>query len=618
MKKKIISLIITLLLVVNLLPASVLAAPLNTEDVVILYENDVHCVIEGYSKLAALKNELKQTYEHVGVVSGGDYIQGTSLGVISKGEYIIELMNLVGYDAVTLGNHEFDYRIDRLEELIDMMDTKPISCNFQKIGEDTSYFKPYSIVSYGDVDVAFVGITTPSTLTSSFPDQFKYDNGDFKYTFNSSTLYEVVQKNIDAAEAEGADYVIALSHIGYADDEIYGDLEDIETLIRNTEGFDVVLDAHSHSVIEEMWIADKSGNEVLLSSTGTKFENIGKLTIKNGEFSTELISVKDYQSTDPILDARIQQINDEYSILGERKVAVTEVDLIIKDADGNRLVRTTETNLGDLCAEAYRYAMDADIGYVNGGGLRADIPAGDITFNDLLSVFPFNNTVVMAEVSGQTIKDMMEMAMSVYPAENGAFPHLSGITFSVNKAIASSVVLSEAEEFIGVDGKYRVYDIKIYNRETEQYEPISLSGTYTIAASNYFLIDRGSGMKMLENATVIRDDGMLDVEALERYIVEALDGVVSEEEYAEAKISVTFTDGEITDSPEGGEPEIGEPENPEGGTGDSENDGENNTPDTPDSGANEDDSSDIIIWIIVASVAVIAAILTIIVVKKKR
>ena len=494
-----------------------------------------------------------------------------------------------------------------------MMDTKPISCNFRKIGEDTSYFKPYSIVSYGDVDVAFIGITTPSTLTSSSPDQFKYDNGDFKYTFNSSTLYEVVQKNIDAAEAEGADYVIALSHIGYADDEIYGDLEDIETLIRNTEGFDVVLDAHSHSVIEEMRIADKSGNEVLLSSTGTKFENIGKLTIKNGEFSTELIRVKDYKSTDPILDARIQQINDEYSILGERKVAVTEVDLITKDADGNRLVRTTETNLGDLCAEAFRYVMDADIGYVNGGGIRADIPVGDITFNDLLSVLPFNNTVVMAEVSGQTIRDMMEMAMSVYPAENGAFPHLSGITFSVNKAIASSVVLNEAEEFIGVDGEYRVYNIRIYNKETEQYEPISLTETYTIAASNYFLIDRGSGMKMLENVTVIRDDGILDVEALERYIVEALDGIVSEEEYAEAKISVTFTDGEITDSPESGEPE-----NPKGDTSDSENDVENSTPDTPSESKNADDTSDIIIWIVVASVAVIAVILTIIVVKKKH
>ena len=105
---------------------------INNDDIVILYENDVHCTVEGYSKLSAMKKELKESYSYVGVVSGGDFIQGNSLGVISKGEYIVNLMNLVGYDAVTLGNHEFDYRLDRLNVLVDMMDTKPVCCNFQK------------------------------------------------------------------------------------------------------------------------------------------------------------------------------------------------------------------------------------------------------------------------------------------------------------------------------------------------------------------------------------------------------------------------------------------------------------------------------------------------------
>ena len=550
MKNKITAIILCVLLTLSVFPVWAFAS--NADDIVILYENDVHCAVEGYSKLSAMKKELQKSYSYVGVVSGGDYIQGSSLGVVSKGEYIVKLMNLVGYDAVALGNHEFDYRLERLEELIGMMSTKPVCCNFQKVDESEPYFEPYRIVSYGDTDIAYIGITTPTTITSSAPLQFKDENGEFIYTFNSSTLYEVVQSNIDSAKADGADYIVGVSHIGYADDSIYGDLEDVESLIKNTDGLDVVLDAHSHSVIESREITDKGGNSVLLSSTGTKFEYIGKLTISDGFAETELIKTQDYQQTDPDVDAYIEQIYEEYKTLGERKVAYSEVDLLAYDGSGNRLVRNNETNLGDLCAEAFRYATDADIGYVNGGGIRSDIKKGDVTFNDLLNLMPFNNTVVLAEVNGQTIKDMMEMAVMVWPAEDGCFPHLSGITFSINTSIPSSVEVNEFEEFVGVSGEYRVYDIKIYNNETKQYEPLQLNKTYTLAASNYFLLEYGSGMNMLENAKIIRNDGMLDVEAVERYVVEELDGIIGQE-YSQMNANITFTDGEIIDTPENGE-----------------------------------------------------------------
>ena len=499
MKNKVIATILSLIIVISTLPLSVSA--INNDDIVILYENDVHCTVEGYSKLSAMKKELQETHSYVGVVSGGDFIQGNSLGVISKGEYIVNLMNLVGYDAVTLGNHEFDYKLDRLNVLVDMMDTKPVCCNFQKTGEDTTCYEPYSIVSYGDVDIAYIGITTPSTISSSAPTQFKDENGNYIYTFHSTDLY------------------------------------------------DVVLDAHSHSVIESRTITDKDGNEVLLSSTGTKFEYIGKLTISEENFETELIKTENYKSTDPVVDAYIDEIYAEYSMLGERKVAFSEVDLITKDKDGNRLVRNNETNLGDLCSEAFRNAVDADIGYINGGSLRADIPAGDVTFNDLLNVLPFNNTIVLAEISGRTIKDMLEMTMMYYPGEGGAFPHLSGLTFSFNTSIPSSVVLDEYEDFAGVTGQYKVYNIKVYNKDNGTYEPLELDKTYTIAASNYYLLEYGSGLKMLENTKVIQKDGMLDVEALELYIDDKLGGTVGQD-YAEAKSNITFTDGEIVEDTE--------------------------------------------------------------------
>ena len=563
MKNKIIAIIACVLMLVGLLPLSTFA--LKSDDIVILYETDVHCEIEGYSKLAALKKELLQTHDYVGAVSGGDFIQGNSLGAISQGEYAVKVMNLVGYDAVTLGNHEFDFRIERLNELVTMMDTKPICCNFQEADADEPYYEPYTIVSYGDIDVAYIGIITPSTVTTAAPAQFKDENGNYLYSFNPNTLYEVVQKNIDAAEAEGADYIIAVSHIGYADDEIYGELEDVEDLISNTDGFDAVLDGHAHTVIESKKLTDKGGNEVLLTSTGTKFEYISKLTVSDGELTAELIKTADLTATDPAVDAYIEQIYTEYSVLADRKIASSEVDLRVQDADGNRLVRRAETNLGDLCAEAFRYAVDADVGYINGGAIRANIPAGDISYNTMLNVMPFNNTVVLAEVTGQILKDLLEMTMIIWPEENGGFPHVSGITFSVNTAIKSSVQLDEYEEFVSVSGEYRVYGIKVYNRESGKYEPLDLEKKYTLGASNFILVDRGSGLKMLEGAKILQNDGILDVEAMERYISEALGGVVGEE-YAEVTPNITFTDGVVTGPDEGGDaPADGDNTTDEGG-----------------------------------------------------
>ena len=512
----------------------------DTETIVILYENDVHCAVEGYSKLAAMKNELSEDYEYVGVVSSGDFVQGGTLGAVSRGEYIVSLMNLVGYDAVTLGNHEFDYKLPRLNELAELMNTEPISCNFQKIGETESYFEPYSIVTYGDVDIAYIGITTPSTLSSSSPAQFKGENGEYIYTFNVDTIYDVVQASIDSAKAEGADYIIALSHIGYEEDPQY---EDVVDLIENTDGFDVVLDAHSHSVIENMKIDDEGGNEVILTSTGTKFENIGKLTISGGEITTELTETESYTNTDASVDAKLAEINEEYSALGNRKIAESKVELNTHDADGNRLVRTTETNLGNLCADAIKTVTKADIAYVNGGGIRAPIEIGEVSFNDIFSVFPFNNQIVVAEMTGQKIRDMLEMSLMNYPAEDGSFPHVAGLTFSVNKSIPTSVKTDENTVFTGASGEYRVYDIKVLNEDTGEYEPIKLDGTYSFASFNYFVLDQGGGMSMFDGVKILKNDGMLDVEALETYITENLGGVIGEE-YAEVDNRINFTDGE--------------------------------------------------------------------------
>jgi len=536
-KKRIICLILGLCLVFTVVAVVLHTRKDSNEPVVILYENDVHCSVEGYSKLLAMKKELSEHYRYVGVVSGGDFVQGGTLGAVSKGEYIINLMNKVGYDAIALGNHEFDYQLPRLIELQEMSDTKFLSCNFTKIEEDTSYFEPYTIVSYGNVDIAYIGITTPETITSAYPSQFKNDNGEIIYTFNEDKLYEVVQANIDAVEDAGADYVIALSHIGYSEAE---ELFDITDIIQNTDGFDVVLDAHAHLVMEELFIKDKSGDEVLISSTGTKFENIGKLTITDDGFDTELIETAAYEKTDSGMDDYIAQINESYAELGNRKIGESRVNLITHDKNENRLVRIAETNLGNFCSDALRMVTDAEIAYVNGGGLRAPMAAGDVTFNDIFSVFPFNNQIVTAEVTGQILLDMLEMAVMGYPQEDGSFPHVSGVTFSVNTAIESSVQVDENGFFTKVDGDYRVNNIKVLDKETGAYLPLKLDGKYVLAGFNYFLLDFGGGMTMLKEAKILDSEGMLDVELLERYITDYLGGVINER-YAEVENRITFT-----------------------------------------------------------------------------
>lgn len=536
MKRKVLSMLVCVCMALFSAHGIVLAS--DGGDVVILFENDVHCAVEGYAKLSAMKNELAEAGASVGVVSSGDFVQGGSLGVISKGEYVIRLMNLVGYDAAALGNHEFDYRIDRLKELTQMLEAEAVCCNLKKIGETETVFKPYTIVSYGDIDIAYIGVTTPDTITSSSPAQFMDENGEYIYSFEGGGLYETVQESIDAAKEDGADYIIALSHLGT--ENVYEQWS-AQTLIQNTSGLDAVLDGHSHSVVERLAVKDKDGNDVIVSSTGTKFANVGKLTISEGTVKTELVPLDSYEKNDEAVTKYIEEINAEYQKLGERKIGESKVVLTTVDENGNRIIRTTESNLGDLCADAYRVMTGADIGFINGGGIRADIDAGEITFNEILSVFPFNNDTDIAEVTGQQIADALEFSVMDYPNERGGFQHVSGLKFEFDPDIPSSVILDENTAFAGVTGERRVRNIKVLNKQSGEYEPIGTDKIYTLASHSYLLEEQGDGYSMFKDIKGLVRTGVLDVELLENYITEKLGGVVGEE-YAQSQNRINVLD----------------------------------------------------------------------------
>ena len=584
MKKRLLLIIIALAMLIFNIEIPSFAK--DQEEIVILYENDVHCEIYGYLSLSALRNELKQEYEHVGIVSSGDFLQGGSYGSISKGEYIVRIMNLVGYDAIAIGNHEFDYGLERLFELTDMLETKPLSANFMKIGEGEC-FEPYSIVTYGDVKIAYIGITTPGTPEkTSFPTQFEDENKNPIYTFNKDNMAAVVQKNIDKARAEGADFVIALSHLGDNENDYTA-----RALVSEIVGLDVVLDAHSHSVIESDTLIDKEGNAVVYSSTGTKFENIGKLVRSGDKITTELISLESYTETDPVLYEGIVQINAEYGEIANKKIADSAYDLIMEDADGNRIIRNSETNLGNLIADAFRTVLGADISYFNGGGIRTDIKAGEITYNNLLNVVPFSNTGVVVEVDGATVLKMLNVAVEAWPEEDGSFPHISGITFFVNT--------------LGEPGD-RVYNAKILNSETGKYEALELDKKYTIASINFILLEGGGGMDMFEGARVVNDTGILDIHILESYIASNLGGVIPEK-YAKADARITFTEGVVN-------PPVTDDVDDPPHIDDVEDSHSTDAPDNPNP-ANDDYT----IWIVaIGSAFAIITIATVLVIRKKR
>ena len=536
--KKLLSLVLALCM---LLGVSAMAEAPVPADIVVLYTNDVHCGVDnglGYAGLAAYKQKLIADGNQVTLVDVGDAVQGEAIGTLSTGSYIIDIMNQVGYDIGIPGNHEFDYGMDRFFELRDMANFPYLAANFTKEGE--LVLAPYQIIEYDGAKIAYVGIATPQSISTSTPKFFQDENGNYIYGFmpgeNGQELYAGVQAAVDAARAEGAIYVVALAHLGISHESSPWMSTDV---ILNTTGIDVVLDGHSHSVIPSETVKNKEGKDVLLSSTGTKLQNVGQLRIKaDGTITTELIpwnneTVALIKSILPIwnneTDALIKDIQVQFEDKLKEVVAKSEVDLFINDPDTDppaRIIRVAETNLGDLCADAYRAIAESDVAIVNGGGIRVAIPAGDITFGHIINVHPFGNALCKVEATGQQILDALEMGARVVPEENGGFLQVSGMTYEIHTYIESSVKTSEQGMFEGVEGEYRVKNVKIGG------EDLAPDKLYTVASHDYLLKNGGDGHVMFQNANLLLDSIMLDNQVLINYITQTLGGAVGEE-YAE-------------------------------------------------------------------------------------
>lgn len=529
---------LVLILMVSALPFSVAAGELDGQ-LVILHTNDTHGHdnnVEGSSLGTGAVSGLKKAYEAKGadvlLLSAGDAVQGTPLVNVSQGENAIQFMNAAGYDAMAIGNHEFDYGFERLLELEEMADFPMLAANITSKESGKLSFTANTIITLkSGRKVGIFGLTTPETMTSSHPDSVKGVNFD-----EDVELLSVAEGQVNELQKAGCDFIIALSHLGT---DAHSSPNRSIDVAAHIGGIDLIIDGHSHTTLEKgLW---ESGT--LIVSTGEYLNNIGLVVEKGGKLSASLVS-DDSQGRDTALDKKIQAKYDEIQEEYSRVFAETEVDLNgtrqggdITDAEGNVIAsfpanegnRVSETNLGAFAADAQLYGaekvsgMEVDVSIVNGGNVRASIPKGGISMNDIITVFPFANTISIIKMTGAELLEALEAACYCTPDSTGAFPQIAGMSFTLDIGVPyeKGARYPDSTYYAPANPGSRVKDVVIGGHS------LDLEATYTIA-TNDFLAAGGDSYYAFKkpneengvNTGYALEDSLID------YIAEALNGVI--------------------------------------------------------------------------------------------
>ena len=483
---------------------------------VIMHTNDVHGAIEGYAYIAQLKADYEAKGAEVILVDAGDYSQGEVYVSDTKGLDAVEMMNVTGYDVVTLGNHEFDYGMARAKAVLREADFPYVSCNWVDLRTGFNVLPSVKFFFVGGRKIAFVGVTTPETFTKSTPAYFMND-AQTKYIYDilggedGQKLYDAVQKAIDKAEFWGADTIIGLGHLGVDPSSSPWTSEEV---IAHTHGFTAFIDGHSHTVMANKQVTDASGKAVTLTQTGSYFKNIGKMTVgADGTITTELIDT--YEGLDAAVAATASNwISAVDDMLGE-EIAVGDTKFYINDpATGKRRIRSGETNLGDFVADGiYTYfneieELHCDVAIMNGGGIRTDVEAGPWSFKTCKTVSPFGNVACLMSVTGQQIQDALEFGARFAGAEgkeNGGFLQVAGARYTIHTGTPNTVQTNDKNVWTGSATTPRVSNVEIYDKATGTYQPLDPNATYALAGMNYTLRNLGDGFAMFDGATLIKD-----------------------------------------------------------------------------------------------------------------
>lgn len=443
----------------------------------------------GYAKIAAYKKAVAENGP-VLLFDAGDTLHGQVFATLMEGESIMMLMNDAGYDAMTTGNHDFNYGQEQLINLAYMADFPVLAANVIYADTGVSFLPEYAILNVDGIKVGVFGIATPETLYKSSP----INTAGLEFL----NAYETAAWMAAFLDPQ-VDVVVALSHLG-----VDAGSEFVSTGIAEaTDKIDVIIDGHSHTKLEEPIII----GDTFIVQSGEHGRNIDQVEIvlKPGEARTDrmeivsksakLVTYEDLLELEPDQDNldSITKIDELISEVAEKVVGKTAVDL-----DGERETnRTSETNLGDLVTDAMIAETGADVAITNGGGIRASIPAGDITLGQIITTFPFGNYVVTIEASGQDLIDAMEHGLSVYPETNGAFPQISGM----------SVTFDPAQE-----AGSRVVELLVKG------EPVDLAATYTLATNNFMAVG-GDNYTMFADNKALGEFAAFD-EVLAKYLAD--------------------------------------------------------------------------------------------------
>lgn len=464
-----------------------------TDTIVILHTNDSHGRVTrddyngqaGFTTVSATKKAYEATGATVLLFDLGDTLHGLPVATINKGADVVTIMNEIGYDAMTPGNHDFNYGTSRLTNLARLMNFPVLSANILNAGTETTYLPGTKVIVKDGVRFGLFGLTTPETAYKTNPLNVK------EVTFGNPITY--AEAAVKELKEQQVDYIIALAHIGVdASSEFTSD-----KIAAEVPGIDLIIDGHSHTAMIDGKPVDKNiklvdhGN-TLIASTGEYINNIGVITIdKNRNMKSDLIAYNKELPVDANIDALVKAIVDKQDTVLSEVVGNTSVRL-----EGEReFARKQETNLGNLAADAFRTATGADVAFTNGGGIRASIPAGDITKKDLVTVFPFGNYVVTKKVTGATILEIMEHGVKSYPELSGGFPQVSGITFQIDESKPAG------ERVINVEIGGKALDAKA------EY----------LLATNDFLAAGGDDYTMLGSYKIVNEFGSME-EILIEYI----------------------------------------------------------------------------------------------------
>ncbi|WP_160032364.1 5'-nucleotidase C-terminal domain-containing protein [Paenibacillus sp. An7] len=392
--------------------------------ITILHTNDTHAravedsPIMGYAKVAGIADKYRKDNPNTLFLDGGDAIHGTTFATLVNGESIVKVMNEMGYDAIVPGNHEFNYGWEHLVKLSKELNFPMISANVKK-KNNTGLFDPYIIKEVDGVKLGIIALTTPETAYKTNPKNVE----GIQFTDPSDEM----QKYVDELRNK-VDVIVALAHIGQDD----SDTDNTFDVVKEIDGIDVYIDGHSHTMLEDGIVAD---NGTLIASAGeyTKYVGVVDLWVDGGDVVKKKASLIDEKEAAGIapnekVAALVDSITKEQAPILDEVVANISTDL-----EGSReKVRTGETNLGDLIADALRDVSGADVALTNGGGIRASIEKGEVTKGEVITVLPFGNQIVTLNVKGEDLIAALENGVKSYPEASGGFPQISGFTFKID------------------------------------------------------------------------------------------------------------------------------------------------------------------------------------------